>query len=507
MADTIPIGRNWDLGFQSDISRDQLPRGAAFRMRDLIPQLEAPLRKRGGWAHASNDLNAASPAVSLSGVVWAPFADDPHLISFSELGKAYRSTSFDNGFFVGATHGQPLSHRPFWHRDRVIVPASISGAAASTYKYYATSPGVYATAVVGGTPPQARGGFSWGDYLVLLNSYISGTLYNYRMNFSGVGNADSWVVSGVSSSHFDFPQELVAAVPLRSVILVWGYETTWMLQGDTPPPGGNLSRRTLFNGNGCFDARSLATHKEYAVWANNSGVFRTDGATLTDLTERGGISLFWRDLVRGFSQKQGWAAAAGVYAGHYIITITTPGHVHTTLVCDLDRQVWTQHTNLHSLMYAERSAGPGTATMDGSEELFMAHGHAPRAARLSTLWTPNSTYALDGDGVAVLPEIELAFDKVGRSSFKRVRRVYVSYDVRTAGASPYLLASAIFSPEDTAYLALGPTLPLTSKMERRPVEVRRRAHGIGVKLAQVGASADTRIYEAELEGHALEASR
>ena len=507
MADTLLVGRNFDRGFMSDISRDQLPRGAAYRMRDWIPQLEAPLRKRGGWSQASADLNASSPAVSLSGLAWAPFAGDPHLLSVSELGKTYRSTTFANGSFVGATHGQPLSHKPFWHRDRMILPAQLGGAAANPYKYYASSPGVYTTAVIGGTPPQARGGFSWGDYLVLFNYYEGGVLKNYRMAFSAVGNPDSWTYSGASSSHFDIPEEMVAGLPLRNVILAWGYANTYMLTGDTPPPGGNLARRTLFNGNGCFDGRSVASYREYAIWANNSGVYRTDGATLTDLTKAGGISVYWRELVRGFSQQQGWKAAGGVYAGNYVLTVTTPAGATTTLICDLDRQVWTTFTNIKAVMFAERSAGPGTALMDGSEELFFAHPNAPRAARLSTCWDPDATVALDGDGTAVLPEIELAFDKVGETARKRIRRVFVNYDIRTAGASPYLQVSAVFSPEDTAYTLLTPTLGTTIELTREAVGVREQAYGIGLKLAQVGASADTRLYEVELEGHLLEGTR
>lgn len=506
MADTLLVGRNFDLGFQSDTSRDQLPRGAAYRMRDWIPQLEAPLRKRGGWSQASADLNAASAATSLSGLAWAPFAGDPHLISLSEIGKLYRSTTFANGTFIGATHGQGLTHRPFWHRDRMIVPAALGGAAANPYKYYDSGGGVYATAVIGGTPPQARGGFSWGDYLVLFNYYEGGVLKNYRMAFSSVGNPDAWVYSGASSSHFDIPEEMVAGLQLRNVIIAWGYANTYMITGDTPPPGGNLARRTLFNGNGCFDGRSVATYREYAIWANNAGVYRTDGATLTDLTKAGGISLFWRELVRGFSQQQGWKAAGGVYAGNYVLTVTTPAGVATTLICDLDRQVWTTFTNIEAVMFAERSAGPGTALMDGSEELFFAHPNAPRAARMSTCWDPDATVALDGDGAAVLPEIEFAFDKVGETAMKRVRRAFVNYDIRTAGASPSLAVSAVFSPEDAAYTALG-SLPTTTELTRDFVDVREQTYGIGLKIAQVGASADTRLYEIELEGHLLEGTR
>lgn len=510
MAQPDLVGRNFDLGFQSDYSRDQLPRGAAYRMRDWIPQLEAPLRKRGGFIFVTSDLNALSSATYMSGVGWAPFEGDPHLISISETGKVYRNTAFTGltGAFIGTTHGQRMTHRPFWHKDRMILPAQMDAAAANVYKYYDSGGLVYTTAVLGGTPPQAAGGFSYGDYLALFNGYVGGTLYPYRMWFSGVGNPESWVTSGASASYWDFPEEVIAALPLRNVIIVWGYSNTWMLTGDTPPPGGNFARRTLFSGNGTFDGRSVATWREYAIWANNSGVYRTDGATLTDLTKVGGISNYWRALVSAFSFQQGWSAAAGIIRGEYVITIrNAAGALVTTLHCDLDRQTWHESTNINATMYAERSSGPGTATVDGHEELFFSHAAYPRSGALSTLWTPSATYALDGDGTAVLPVLETPFYKLGSEGLKRLRRAYVTYDIRTAGASPYLQAAAIFSPEDAAYENLSPTLVTTTEQQREPVEVRERALGIGLRLTQVGASADTRLAEIELEGHVLEGSR
>jgi hypothetical protein len=280
------------------------------------------------------------------------------------------------------------------------------------------------------------------------------------------------------------------------------------LTGDTPPPGGNFSRKDLFSENGCFDGRSVARWREYAIWANNAGVYRTDGASLTDLTSIGGISNYWRSIVSGFSFQQGWSAAAGIHRGQYIISIrNAAGALVTTLACDLERQTWTEWRNINATMFAERAAGPGTAAVDGHEELFFGHASIPRSGALSTLWTPSSTYALDGDGAAVLPSLETPFYKLGEEGLKRLRRAYITYDVRTAGASPSLSLGMILSPEDTSYDTLLPALATTTQQKRKPVEVRRKALGLGLKIDQVGASADTRLYEVELEGHALEASR
>lgn len=510
MSQSVLVSRNFDLGFQSDGSRDGMPRGAAWRLRDYIPQLEAPARKRGGWGLSSADLNGLSAAISMSAVGWAPFSGDPHLIALSEVGKVYRMTTFSgsSGAFVAATHGQPMTHRPFWHRDRMIIPAQLGAAAANPYKYYDTGGAAYTTAVVGGTPPQARMGFSYGDYLALGNAYVSGTLYNYRLFFSGVGNSDSWTLTGPTASYWDFPEEILAGVQLRNVILVWGYSNTWMIQGTTPPPAGNFAKYDLFKGNGIMDGRSLATWREYAIWANDTGVYRTDGSTLTNLTKNGGIVNYYRALAGSFSFQQGWRAAAGIYRDFYFITITNgAGAIVTTLVCDLDRQVWFEFTNFPVAMYAERNAGPGTVSADGHEELFFAHATLPRAGFASSAWAPSLSTANDGDGTVVLPSVETPFYKLDTVNAKRIRRARIGYDVRTAGGSPLLRVSALLSPERTTYTQLSPDLPTTTKQEREEVQIRDKALGVAFKIDQVGASADTRLYDIELEGNVLGANR
>lgn len=506
MAQTQLVGRNFDLGFITDSPRDQLPRGAVYRMRDYIPQLSAPARKRGGTKIASADLNALSAATSLSGVGWAPFPDDPHLIAVSEAGKVYQIKTFDNtgGSFVGASGLAALTHPPFWHKDMMILLQALGAAAASPQKYH--KPAGYAVAALGGTPPQARVGWSYGDYLALANGYVGGTLFANRIWYSDVGAPEG--VWDTGTSFWDMPEEIVGGMLLRNVQIVWGYSQTWMLTGDTPPPGGNFERRDLFKGNGCMDARSIAAYREYAIWANNTGVWKTDGATLTDLTYRGGISNYWREKVSGFNFKQGWSAAAGVYRGFYFITVTNAAGAHvTTLVCDLDREVWFEFTNFHVTMYASRSSGPGTSLAAGSEELFVANHHSPRVDSVAACWEPSSTNSNDADGTAVLPQVETGFYKLNSSGLKRIRRGYLSYDIRTAGASPYLQVASIVSPEDETYDNLTPTLKTTTKIERRPFDVRRKAPGVALLISQVGASADTRLYDIELEGHALSDDR
>lgn len=506
MAETGPVERGFDLGFKSDIPRGSLPPGAVYRMKDYIPQLGAHARKRGGWSYASKDLNSASAATYLSGVAWAPYATDPHLIVVSEAGKVYQVKTFNGtaGTYLGTTSFAALTHRPFWHNDRMIILQALGAAVADPYKITLAG-STYTLAAVGGTPPKARVGWTWGDYLVLANGTVGGTAYPNRSWFSGAGTPETWTTA---SSFWDFPEEVVVGTMMRTFQMVWGYSNTWMLTGDTPPPGGNFARRTLFAGNGCMDGRTLSKYREYAIWANNTGVFKSDGSTLTDMTVKGDVSQFWNDTVANFNYSTGWRATADVWNGYYFITIYNPtGPVEVTLACDIERTVWFQVTNFPATMFAARSSGPGTATAGGFEEMFFASRSSPRACSVSSCWSPTSAVAADADGTNVLPEIETDFFQLGGASLKRIRRAYISYDVRTAGASPYLTVSAIFSPEDTNYVALTPTLTTSTKLERKPVAINRRATGVGLKIVQTGASADTRLHGIEIEAHPVEKSR
>lgn len=504
MAGTNTVSKNFDLGFISDASRDQLPTGAAWRMTNYIPRDGAPLRKRGGWGYGSQDLSGFSAANNVSGVGWAPFAGDPHLIAVSDGGKVYQVKTFPGGSFLATSHGQAMTHRPFWHVDRVILPAALGAAAANPYKVIAG----YSVAAVGGTPPQARVGCSWGSYLLLANYYDpsdAGALKNYRLAWSGVGSPDSWTLSGASASTFDMDSEVLAVMRLRNLTFVWGYDQTWLLTGDTPPPGGNIAKNSYL-AYGTFDGRSVTRYRDYAVWANNGGVYKSDGATFTDLTDKGGISLYYRSLVAGFSFTQGWKAAGGMLFGHYFLTITNSvGEIVTTLVCDVERQVWFELANMPANMYAERVSGPGTVSADGHEEMFFAHRSIPRVGMTAQLWTPVSPS--DADGNVVLPSLETPFYKLGDASSKRIRRVYLSHDIRDpGGTNPYLTMSMVTSPEDTNYTALTPTFAATTAMKRRAAVVARRTNGVGFKIQQTNASSETRLYEIELEGHGLEQS-
>lgn len=508
MARTVPVGNNAYLGFQTDTPRDLLPNGVVYRMKDWIPANGAAARKRGGYKDASADLNALSAFTRLGTAAWAPFpilsstSSEPHLVAVAEGGKVFRIHAYDGtgGAYVGTTSQALFAHPPIWHRDRLIIIASPQVIGELPWKYYDNA-GTWTLALVGGTPPRASAGASWGDYLILANSRNSPFAPN-RIFFSGVGDPDAWP----SSSTFDMPDEVVAVCPLRNAIIVLGYSKTWLLTGDTPPPGGNLARRDLFLSSGTMDPRTVAYWNEYVLWANGEGVWRSDGALETNLVEAGGISRYWRSLCADFSFARGDIATAGVYRGYYFITLMRAGTPMSTLVCDLQRKAWFELTNIDAVAYATRPSGQGSTTVDAHEELFFAPYARKRMEYISPLWTPASTNASDANGVVVQPSLELAFDRLNSMAPKRLRRAFVSYDLRDAGAAPVLRVSRVLTPESSTYATMS-DLPPTTEQRRGTSPVARQSFGVGLKLEQVGASSDTSIYGVELDAHELEPSR
>ncbi len=497
---------HFSLGFQTDVARDLLPDGAAYRMRDWIPNLEAPLRKRGGFTHASAALAAGSKVTS---VAWAPVVGDPYLLIGNNLGNLYTLHSFFGGTPVAVTgvtgHGAP-TERPFWHKDMMIQLQGLADSGGTPKKITGTA-SPYAAAALGGTPPQARVGLSWGDYLVLANGHDGTSERRNRIWWSGPGLPESWSV-GSTGSWWDMPTEVVKVVSLRNIMLILGYSDMWMLTGDSPPPGGNLAQRDLF-AQGCFDPRSVARWRDYIIWANNTGIWRTDGTTLTDITDQGGISLYWQRLVgSSFSLQQGWSASAGVFLDQYFITVKdSGGTIITTLVCDMNRFSWYEFTNFDVTMYAERSSGPGTASVAGSEEMFFGRNDQARVGKMSPVWTPSGSNTADADLTDVLPMLETRFHQFDVSESKRFRRAYFTYDLRSSGQSAVLRPSFVLSPGDTSYVQCSRDLPETTRLLRDRTGISRRANGIAFKLQQVNPSSDTRLHSIEGEGYALAEQR
>lgn len=486
--------------FISDAPREALPKGAVYRMTDWIPQ-GSESRKRGGWGVDSIVLAGSS---SVSGLAWAPFKAGGELLAVGDTGKIYLSSLG----LMGAGTGQASTHKPFWHRDRMIVLGNLFDSAATPHKVYDS--GGYVEGVVGGTPPQARAGCSWGDYLFLLNYYDpsdGGALKNYRGAWSSVGDPDTWVYSGTNASTWDFDAEALTAMRLRNLTLVWGYENVWILTGDTPPPGGNLAlSRTLDFGT--FDSRSVARYKDQAIFANSSGVWMTDGASEIELTNAGGISTYYREVFASAQATGIYVVTAEVIYNYYVLTLSSQGTEITTIVCDLEDYSWFGWSNFPAAMYAHRASGASL-----NEELFMASGATATVGTIASCFElGNIDETADGNGNDVEPSFETGFFLLSDSKAeKRVRRAYFTYFLGSEqGSDATFTVSYALAPYASGYTVISPALAVNTQLDRVALDVRQKATGIAFKVIQTNNGDD--IYDSvvaaiEVEGHEMEPSR
>lgn len=511
-GNTILASRSWDDGIQRDVSRDQIPRTGAFDILNFLTRNGAPLRKRGGYTW----INAVAPS-GISMVAWAPFTT-PHLIYTTALGQAYSlgvSGQTLDGSSLGTLSGFAMSsatepQRPFFHLGTMMVLLQ-NTLLANPVKYTDSGgAGAGTFASIGGSPPRATVGWSFGDYLVLANGGDPAAAYalkTYRIWYSNVGTVDTWQ-TGAGGGFIDMDDDVVAGVSMRSAQFVLGWNRAWSISGVLPPPGGDFVVRDLWPV-GCMDARTLVTWRDYAIWANQSGIWRSDGSVSPrNLLEDSNMASYWRTLLAGFNRSTGWLACADLLYNHYIISVrgATSSNL-ITLAINLETGGVVRIGNLNPIMMAHRISGPGTSQEPGDEELFSANNNLTRAYRLSPLWFPSSTNRTDADGTNVIATLETPFYQLGRTEKKRIADAFITYeDINGSGIQ---VASAI-TPEVIAYSTEGGSadylLPASSQVVRRAAPLRKRGNGVSLQLL-AGPSDDTSIYGIEIGGHELEDMR
>lgn len=456
--------------------------GAAWNLVDYIPQHGGPLRKRGGWAYASPDIAGVSGgenATYIQAVVHAPFAAAAKLCAIDEDGLLYTVASSSSATHIG-TAVTPLQV-PVFHRDRIIITASNGTTAPKSYTGSTL-------ADLAGSPPAAKYAGVYKDRTLLGNT----SAQPQRLSFSDAGDPTTWNAAG----YIDTGDPIKGLATLRNAVLVYHDGRTERIRGATPPPNTDMVLEPLFD-QGCIDARSIALYGEFVIFANTTGVFLTDAATILDLTEAGGLSKYWQTLMSSYAAST-WTLSAGVFRGNYVISVMNGTTFKDCLVCDLDRRVWFRLSNVKGLTFAPAY---GTAA-----ELYFGVRGAARVGSFSSVFAPAATYKSDAESTAVAPVVETQFTPL--EGQLRIKHVYVGHDIRDAATdNPILTVSYVTSPEATAYTDLGTTLAETSAYKRSRIPVNLAVGGIGFKVTQTNASSDTYLYGLELEGHSQEKSR
>jgi len=483
---------SYRLGMKRDFARDKMPDGSFWNLVDLLPEvIDGRARKRGGYEAASQAVSAVTGSASkVAAGIFAPYSDGDSNLAFDEDGRAYEIESTTGTENIGAA---VTTRSPVFYSNMVIVPDS-TGAVGP--KKITRSAGAHSVTALGGTPPAGKYAVVYKDVLWLAAAAASGD----RIFFSVAGNPESW---DTTNRYIDMSFPITGLVALQNAVFAFGLSRTARIRGSIPPPDTDFIVDDPIFDVGCTDNRSIALYREKVVWANANGLYISDGTAMEDLTRLCGMKSWWLDIMAG--QAGFSTGTAYSVTGHSIVTAVYGDYLlysvlnGTTLVdsgmIDLVRYAWLRFSNI-DMSSAWRRPYP--------EEVFWGNTHVNKT---SSFFNPTASTKADADGVSVLPELETQFF-MENSLLKTIRRAFLTYDLRDAASdNPALTLSYIDSPEETSYTAISPTLPETSEITRVHRSINRPMRGLAFKIAQTGASSDTRLYDLELEAAEREGFR
>jgi hypothetical protein len=483
-------------GMRRDSARNQLPRDAAWTLRDVILDYGAPARERGGWAYASpsmTSVTAGTASNSIRGGLYAVYsltggATGRNLV-VDEDGNAYIFT--DSGVtFLGA--GVTLLQNPVFHGG------AAASASTAVYTGLAIIPDGTGAAVpkkydgntlsnLNGSPPKARYATVYKDYTLLGNGTVDSIVYPNRVWYSPPGDPDCFGTAGISAwdttdSWIDFIQPVRGLASMKNVHLVFGDTQVARVQGSVAPPDTDFTVTDPWQRVGLLDARSITEYQDNVFWCAPEGVFRTDGVTLDDLTQKGGMLRYWLDTVA--SATTAYSFSTGVIRGKLLISILNNGTFVDGFMIDLTTYSWTQMSNVDAYTYWDGVQGTNRA-----DETFFGRAGTSRVAAVGSMFAgvASSAYKADGDGTAVACVVETPYYEAGDPGLKVWKALYVAYALVDFGSdNPTIAVGYVDTPEGTSYTSLG-TLSEQAEYDRRRLRIGGRHHGMAFKFTRSGA--------------------
>ena len=219
---------------------------------------------------------------------------------------------------------------------------------------------------------------------------------------------------------------------LAGKLLVFHPSRVSRVQGQLAPAAlvdSDMYVDTLTDQVGCTIPQTICYWGENACFADERGVYMTDGASVRNLTEQGGIGDFWRDVFAARAADP--AISAGIYFDYLVISIIGASGQNWTLLCDLNSKGWFRFSNI---------AAQAMVASEGSIEEIWAGLVGGRLTRVSDMFSgaslaePTPTLLaignedqIDGNGLPVLPEVQTHWARLGEEGAKQVRFAFLSY--------------------------------------------------------------------------------
>lgn len=523
MGKTTVLTDNWSLGRISDINPTRLPANSLIRCINMIPDFGlAPLVMRNPWEYSFlggdySDFSAST--TEASGLAWAPFHGGEGLVIVDQDGRILLTDIGGTGHLLDATGlGDKITTPPFWHQDRLVI----LGADGATFPWAVTFDGSsYVTTPFSDPFPKARFGASWGEFVLLGNGGDPDDSYTVNLRRLWFLDAGTFTYTSANNSFFDFPDEIIFAVPFTNSIIVVGYRKLWNLTGTTPPADGvstDMSIEELYP-QGAIDPKSIALWNGYMIFANAEGIWKTDGTSLVSITTAAELNTAWRGDMGNFTL--GWSLAAGVWQNYYIATaVDDSGVEQFTYVINLELQsskgneAGFNFKGFPTRMYAPVQGAGQTSVINATQDLLFTVSGVPNTGRMQPVFDPGGDGTADPTGDNIAIDVITSFYMLGSLGEKRLRRAFFTYawDTPVGGN-----LSVSYSKTPNPFL--GPidfvdvdSFPAQAS-GRQPVFVNDRTRWISFRITNLGAEdvvnpvKGLALYSIDVEGHIVEQSR
>lgn len=237
----------------------------------------------------------------------------------------------------------------------------------------------------------------------------------------GTGDGTLGVSWDVLEGYIDTAGPITGLASIGGVLLVFHRGTFQRILGDIPPglAGENMALQPAASP-GCVDARSIVSLGGFVYFADETGVYRTNGAaaaSITTPTAELGIGPLWAAAMADFAPALGAVVCAGTWLEKWLfVTVRHPdpgedagGGARYQFLYYVPSGAWARLADgVTADMYATRLAP--------NREIYAACGDVNDPVRplaLSPIFTPTGDNMQDANGDDVIPLLELSFGDAG----------------------------------------------------------------------------------------------
>lgn len=323
----LEVEQSYSRGIVRDTPRADIPAGGVYDAADYFLDQPGRAYGRGGFAFQSSVIGTnTNKAVTALGEI--PISASAPTVVALVNGHLWNVTAGGGGTDMGSCSLQPICNLPLVQTNGsqlLVFPASDGTTAPK--KIFDSSGATLAN--LAGSPPAGKIACVHLSYLLLANTSANPN----RVFFSPIPNVEStW---DTTDAYIDFDEPIAGLASVGGVLLVWSVARLWRVLGTIPPgtTGENMQVQPVAS-IGCQDARSIIVSGNVAYFASSEGIYQTNGAGVTSLTDKPdgtGIASWWRDtFAANFNSHT--VIASGIFRNKWLlVSVLSPGSAYAAI--------------------------------------------------------------------------------------------------------------------------------------------------------------------------------